>query len=438
MKTGVIYKHINKTNNKVYIGSTTQNPKRRWRKSNNSFKSYNQCPAFYNALKLHGWDSFESSIIEDNIPVNQLKEKEEFYIKQYNSLAPNGYNTTNIVDGSFIKSLETRQKISDKAKNYEKREPSNKNKHVLVDNIPHKKCPKCEELKLLSEYNRSSQSWDRLMRICRDCQKKHQLTYKSPNKKTLSKEELELSYKNRQTKDKPIRGVHVMTSEALEFKSGSEAVKHGFDKTSIRRNILKNRPYKNYLWSYVDNSPQKIRASDCVIQEVFVNEEREFLDLNHKQKYIASSWSYGLFYNKELVCILTMGKPRFNKNYQWEILRLCTKKNTFVHGGASRLFKFFVKDKNPANVLTYATIGFSTGGKVYEKLGFTFLRSSQPSYVYKKDDIVISRTQAQKKRLFKLLGEQYSSLKSEVRNMLDAGYEKITIPGSNVYEWKVT
>ena len=49
----------------------------------------------------------------------------------------------------------------------------------------------------------------------------------------------------------------------------------------------------------------------------------------------------GLIHEGELVQIMTFGKPRYNKNYQWELLRLCTNSDYNVLGGASKLFKNF-------------------------------------------------------------------------------------------------
>lgn len=140
MKKGIIYKHVNKTNGKVYIGSTIQNPNRRWRKSNKSFPSYKQCTAFYNALKAYGWDSFDSIIVEDNIPLDELNKKEEFYINQHNSLAPNGYNLNNLINDTHALSFNTRMKISEKAKKRTKRDAPNKNPHILINDILYKKC----------------------------------------------------------------------------------------------------------------------------------------------------------------------------------------------------------------------------------------------------------------------------------------------------------
>ena len=88
----------------------------------------------------------------------------------------------------------------------------------------------------------------------------------------------------------------------------------------------------------------KIRASKCTIMDVERSEEAEFLNSNHYQGYIPSPYCKGLYYNNELVCLMSFGKPRFNKNYDWELLRLCTKQNYTVYGGASKLFHSFQLD----------------------------------------------------------------------------------------------
>ena len=84
---GYIYKHTNKINGKSYIGKTVQEPKTRWRNG----KGYKSCVVFNNAIKLYGWDSFEHEILEI-IDDEKLIQREEFYIKHFNTLAPNGYN----------------------------------------------------------------------------------------------------------------------------------------------------------------------------------------------------------------------------------------------------------------------------------------------------------------------------------------------------------
>ena len=64
-------------------------PEQRWGQSGSHYK---EGTAFGLAIQKYGWDNFEHLILEYNIPIDQLNEKETYYIQLYNSLVPNGYN----------------------------------------------------------------------------------------------------------------------------------------------------------------------------------------------------------------------------------------------------------------------------------------------------------------------------------------------------------
>ena len=88
MRTYYVYMHINKINNKAYIGLTSRtNPEYRWRKGD----GYSTQPKFYRAILKYGWDSFEHIIIESNLSKAAAKQLERQLIKQYDTIA-NGYN----------------------------------------------------------------------------------------------------------------------------------------------------------------------------------------------------------------------------------------------------------------------------------------------------------------------------------------------------------
>lgn len=97
-----------------------------------------------------------------------------------------------------------------------------------------------------------------------------------------------------------------------------------------------------------------IYGRECKIQEVAQNEYKEFLNTNHIQKYAAAQKVYGLFYKKQLVQLMSFGRPRFNKNYQWEIIRECTKKNYRVIGGTSKLWKYFLANNSCRSCICYS------------------------------------------------------------------------------------
>lgn len=152
---------------------------------------------------------------------------------------------------------------------------------------------------------------------------------------------------------------------------------------------------------------------------------------NHLQGACPATVCVGLYHMGDLVMVATFGKPRFNKDYQWELLRLCSVLNTTVVGGASKLLKHFMRD-HTGSILSYANRRWSDG-KVYEQLGFTLVRETEPSYVWFDGVRVWSRYQCQKSKLHKLLGDKYDPAKSERENMIACGYTRVWDCGNLVY-----
>lgn len=77
---------------------------------------------------------------------------------------------------------------------------------------------------------------------------------------------------------------------------------------------------------------------------------------------------------------MTFGKSRFNKKYDWELLRYCTLSNFNIIGGASKLLSYFKKNYG-GSIITYADKRWSAGN-LYKQLGFTQLKDSPPAYWY--------------------------------------------------------
>jgi len=89
--SGIIYKSTNKITGKHYIGQTKVNLPNR--KSQHKFHANNGCKfLFHTAIRKYGWDNFKWEILYDCVTPEDLNEKELNYIKEYNSLKPNGYN----------------------------------------------------------------------------------------------------------------------------------------------------------------------------------------------------------------------------------------------------------------------------------------------------------------------------------------------------------
>ena len=114
----------------------------------------------------------------------------------------------------------------------------------------------------------------------------------------------------------------------------------------------------------------KIYARECHVEEVNNKDSKLFIEDNHLQGYVKASINVGLYYNSELISIMTFGKPRYNKKFEYELIRYCSKYS--VIGGAEKLFNYFKNKYNPTSVVSYCDKS-KFSGEVYDKLGFSVL-----------------------------------------------------------------
>lgn len=124
---------------------------------------------------------------------------------------------------------------------------------------------------------------------------------------------------------------------------------------------------------------ERIYARNCTIKEVTKYEAKDFLNKNHLQGYAKDNIRIGLYYNDQLVSIMTFDKPRYNKNYQYELVRYCSTHN--ITGGAEKLFKNFLLQFNPESIISYCDLS-KFKGDTYYKLGFTLKHISVSKHWY--------------------------------------------------------
>lgn len=212
-------------------------------------------------------------------------------------------------------------------------------------------------------------------------------------------------------KDQDVRLVHIFDSE---WENKGEIVK-----SRISNLLGKNKT---------------IYARKCTIKELTTIQESTFFNLTHIQGTIGSTISYGLFLEDELVAAMSFGKSRYNKSAEWELLRYSNTLYTSVVGGASKLFKFFIKEKSPNSVISYSDIRWNTGN-VYLNLGFSYTHSSGPNYWYTKNYRMLeSRIKFQKHKLANIL-PNFDRTLTEWENMQNNGYDRIWDCGNSVYLW---
>lgn len=191
----------------------------------------------------------------------------------------------------------------------------------------------------------------------------------------------------------------------------------------------------------------KVYARSTDIREVSFLDANVFLADNHRQGPAASKVRLGLYYNNELVSLMTFGSLRstisrkLNSNIDncWELIRFCNKLDTTVVGGASKLFSHFVNQYNPKEVISFSDIAH-TSGKLYQILEFKEDHRSDPGYVWvdTSTDIAYNRVNTQKHNLKKILNDNSIDLENmtEQQIMVSHGYVQVFDSGTIVWKYK--
>jgi group I intron endonuclease len=121
---GYIYKITNKISGKCYIGETGQSSvKKRWDGHLSKIKMGSGCPALRDAITKHSIENFSFDVICTCETLKERMEKEIHYIKEFDSIIPNGYN---ILPGGHYSagflgkthSEDTKSKLSKSSKEY--------------------------------------------------------------------------------------------------------------------------------------------------------------------------------------------------------------------------------------------------------------------------------------------------------------------------------
>ena len=203
--------------------------------------------------------------------------------------------------------------------------------------------------------------------------------------------------------------------------------------------INKQDIVKSRLLNLLGKNPIKIYGRKCIIKEIDNDICKKFLDENHIQGNVASKYKIGLFFNDNLVSVMTFGSIRSimsSKNMLpgYELSRFCNKLNTNVIGAASKLLQYFIKTYTPNRIISYADVrwsGIDSENTLYTTLGFTYKHTSKPNYWYVKNEFRYHRSNFTKQSLIK---EGFDSTKTEKGIMTERNYNRIYDCGNLVYE----
>ena len=201
------------------------------------------------------------------------------------------------------------------------------------------------------------------------------------------------------------------------------------DEWNEKREIVKDR-----IKSILGVGQKRIFARKCIVKDIDSKTANDFLEANHLQGRDCSLFRYGLYHGGELVAVMTFGKPRFDNDHDYELIRFASHNGYCIAGGASRLLRHF-RDSHDGSIVTYADRRYSDG-TFYAKLGFALKGVSQPNYWYVKNYDKLSRYACQKHKLPELLGDGFDASLSERENMIANGYHVVHDCGNLVFELK--
>lgn len=175
------------------------------------------------------------------------------------------------------------------------------------------------------------------------------------------------------------------------------------------------------------SSSTNIFARKCTIEKnPNKNKVQEFLEINHLQGKASYTEAISLLYEDEMVAVMTF----LVNGREATLNRFCVKLDTSVIGGATKMFKWYLKDCTVEKIKTFADLRWSDG-EVYQKMGFDSTHLLRPSYFYVLNNKRYHKFLFRKKKMrHKIdnydpaLTEHQNALNNNIFRVYDCGYLK--------------
>ena len=169
---------------------------------------------------------------------------------------------------------------------------------------------------------------------------------------------------------------------------------------------------------------EKIYARKTNVHNISGKVAREFLNKNHLNGFRPAKLHKGLFYQNELILVMSFAKPSVfmkNQSADLEILRMATKQGYRVIGGTSKIIASI-----QFNTLSTFADALWFDGAGYEKIGFKPIGLTKPGYSYippggKSRSHRFSFTKSKMKDKF----NNFNDSLTERENMRNNGYFRI-------------
>jgi very-short-patch-repair endonuclease len=176
----------------------------------------------------------------------------------------------------------------------------------------------------------------------------------------------------------------------------------------------------------------RIGARQCQLEEISGVDAARFHDGNHLSGSAPASLHLALRDPAgELGICISIGRSRYHKSADLELIRLSTRRGLVVTGGLSRLIKELSLRYPGSRLVSYADLRWGVGHG-YASAGFEHTGNTGPGYWYVKGSKIHHRSNFQKKLLAQKL-ENYDDSLSEWENMINHGWDRIWDCGNAVW-----
>jgi len=196
---------------------------------------------------------------------------------------------------------------------------------------------------------------------------------------------------------------------------------------------FKKEIVKSQIRNWLGVTPNKLFARKCQVKEIDNFKYTNFLENNHIQGYTKANLKLGLFYENELISVMSFDNSEGRNKMEeggWNLTRFCSKLNTNVIGGSSKILNHFINEYKPIRIISYADSDWSMGC-LYTKLGFSLKSVLKPDYKYIFENKRVNKQRFTKKRL-KSMGLDIDKTESELTK--EIGIYKIYNVGQLKFE----
>lgn len=204
------------------------------------------------------------------------------------------------------------------------------------------------------------------------------------------------------------------------------------DEWAYKKDIVKSL-IKSSLGIY----GKKYMARKLRFEEIPMKAAAQFFVKNHIQGNAPANCYFGLYDKDELIQCISIGKNRFNKEKNLELIRMATKLNCQVVGGFSKLIKKSLKYLGADKIESYIDRRLFNGNG-YKAAGFVKIGESGPRYFYTDGSIRENRQVYMKQSCLKKwpectpdMTEHEMCLQHGLYRIYDCGTEKVAFQLTN-------